>query len=83
MKNILITGGVGFIGSHIIKRFDEIKLNPSGSSNKLIEFVDDRLGHDFRYAIDFSKIKKELGWIPKTRFDVGINKTINWYMSKK
>ena len=55
----------------IIKKFDEIKLNLSGTSNKLIEFVDDRLGHNFRYAIDFLKIKKELGWIPKTRFDVG------------
>ena len=67
----------------IIKKFDEIKLNPPGTSNKLIEFVDDRLGHDFRYAIDFSKIKKELGWIPKTNFDMGIRKTINWYISKK
>ena len=67
----------------IIKKFDEIKLNQIGSSNKLIEFVDDRLGHDFRYAIDYSKIKKGLGWSPKTPFDVGIKKTINWYMSKK
>ena len=67
----------------IIKIFDQIQLNPSGSSDKLIEFVDDRLGHDFRYSIDFSKIKKELGWNPKTRFDVGIKKTINWYISKK
>ena len=67
----------------IIKKFDEIKLNQIGSSNKLIEFVDDRLGHDFRYAIDYSKIKKGLGWSPKTPFDVGIKKTINWYISKK
>ena len=67
----------------IIKKFDEIKLNQIGSSNKLIEFVDDRLGHDFRYAIDYSKIKKGLGWSPKTTFDVGIKKTINWYLSKK
>ena len=67
----------------IIKKFDKIKLNQIGSSNKLIEFVDDRLGHDFRYAIDYSKIKKGLGWSPKTPFDVGIKKTINWYISKK
>ena len=67
----------------IIKIFDQIQLNPSGSSDKLIELVDDRLGHDFRYSIDFSKIKKELDWNPKTRFDVGIKKTINWYISKK
>ena len=67
----------------IIKKFDEIKFNQIGSSNKLIEFIDDRLGHDFRYAIDYSKIKKGLGWSPKTPFDVGIKKTINWYISKK
>ena len=67
----------------IIKIFDEIKLNNSGTSNKLIEFVSDRPGHDFRYAIDFSKIKKQLGWTPKTNFDKGIRDTINWYISKK
>ena len=67
----------------IIKIFDEIKLNNSGASNKLIEFVSDRPGHDFRYAIDFSKIKKQLGWTPKTNFYKGIRETINWYISKK
>jgi len=67
----------------IIKIFDEIKSNTSGTSNKLIEFVSDRPGHDFRYAIDFSKIKKELGWSPKTNFNKGIRETINWYISKK
>ena len=67
----------------IIKIFDEIKLNNPGTSNKLIEFVSDRPGHDFRYAVDFSKIKKELGWTPKTNFDKGIRETINWYISKK
>ena len=67
----------------IIKIFDEIKLDNSGTSNKLIEFVSDRPGHDFRYAIDFSKIKKQLGWTPKTNFYKGIRETINWYISKK
>ena len=67
----------------IIKIFDEIKLNNSGTSSRLIEFVNDRPGHDFRYAIDFSKIKKQLGWTPKTNFDKGIRETINWYISKK
>ena len=71
------------LANTIIKIFDEIKLNDSGTSNKLIEFVSDRPGHDFRYAIDFSKIKKELGWTPKTNFDKGIRETINWYISKK
>ena len=71
------------LANSIIKIFDEIKLNKSGTSNKLIEFVSDRPGHDFRYAIDFSKIKKELGWAPKTNFNKGIRETINWYISKK
>tara|TARA_B100001059_G_scaffold235416_1_gene280925 strand:- start:972 stop:1958 length:987 start_codon:yes stop_codon:yes gene_type:complete len=67
----------------IIRIFDELKSNPTESSNKLIKFIDDRLGHDFRYAIDFSKLKEELGWKPKTNFDTGIKETINWYISKK
>ena len=66
----------------IIKIFDNIKLNPSGSSKSLIEFVSDRMGHDFRYAIDFSKIENELGWKPKTNFKKGILETINWYLKK-
>ena len=64
----------------IIKIFDEIKLKPSGSSKNLIEFVNDRPGHDFRYSIDFSKIKNSLGWKPKTNFEEGILKTINYYL---
>ena len=67
----------------IIKIFDEINLKQPGISEKLIEFVSDRPGHDFRYAIDFSKIKNDLGWNPKTKFNTGIRETINWYMSKK
>tara|TARA_B100001093_G_scaffold65791_1_gene55724 strand:- start:1043 stop:2035 length:993 start_codon:yes stop_codon:yes gene_type:complete len=64
----------------IIKIFDKIKLNPSGLSKNLIEFVNDRPGHDFRYSIDFSKIKNSLGWKPKTNFEEGILKTINYYL---
>ena len=51
-----------------------------GKSKILIKYVKDRLGHDKRYAIDNSKIKKELGWVPKHSFNSGINKTINWYL---
>ncbi len=50
-----------------------------GKPDELIKFVDDRPGHDFRYALDSSKIKKELGWSPSTKFDEGIQKTIAWY----
>ncbi len=50
-----------------------------GVQHSQIEFVDDRLGHDFRYAIDSSKIREELGWYPKTNFDSGLKETIDWY----
>src|SRR5574344_760650 len=46
----------------------------------LITYVKDRLGHDQRYGIDPSKIKKDLGWYPETTFEVGIVKTIRWYL---
>ncbi|HRY82123.1 MAG TPA: dTDP-glucose 4,6-dehydratase [Candidatus Moranbacteria bacterium] len=46
---------------------------------EMIEFVEDRKGHDRRYAIDSTKIQRELGWIPKTNFEDGIKKTIEWY----
>ena len=48
--------------------------------SKLIKFVEDRPGHDFRYAIDSSLIQKELGWFPKTNINDGIKATINWYI---
>lgn len=50
-----------------------------GKSENLIEFVDDRKGHDFRYDIDNDKIYLHLGWKPTTNFDVGLKKTIEWY----
>lgn len=50
-----------------------------GQDESLIERVEDRLGHDYRYAIDFSKIKNELGWQPTVSFDEGIDQTILWY----
>ena len=49
-------------------------------NDSLISFVKDRLGHDQRYAIDPSKINRELGWLPETSFEVGIVKTIRWYL---
>ena len=47
----------------------------------LISYVDDRLGHDYRYAIDISKIKNELGWEPKTNINKGLRNTLNWYLN--
>ena len=52
-----------------------------GSSQELITFVKDRPGHDLRYAIDASKIERELGWEPGTPMQEGLNKTINWYLN--
>ncbi len=51
-----------------------------GKPESLIEFVEDRLGHDRRYAIDASKMKDELGWEPQTQFEDGIKETIQWYV---
>ncbi len=53
----------------------------AGESEKLITFVTDRAGHDFRYAIDSSKLQRELGWQPEVTFDEGFEKTVDWYLS--
>lgn len=54
-----------------------------GKSHSLIRFVSDRPGHDRRYAIDFSKIERELGWRPEVSFEEGIQMTIEWYQKRK
>jgi len=72
------------IGGHNEKRnIDIVKLILArlGKSEDLIEFVTDRKGHDYRYAIDPTKIRNELGWAPKTKFEDGIVKTIDWYLA--
>lgn len=57
------------------------KMNkPNGYYEKLITFVKDRAGHDLRYAIDFTKLKNELGWQPSVSFEQGISQTIDWYL---
>lgn len=74
------------IGGHNEKRNIEIVkliLKHLNKSEDLIEFVEDRKGHDYRYAIDPTKIKNELGWYPKTKFEDGIVKTIDWYLEHK
>lgn len=71
------------IGGHNEKRNIEIVkliLNHLGKPESLISYVEDRKGHDYRYAIDPTKIKQELGWYPKTKFEDGIVKTIDWYL---
>lgn len=58
-------------------------LNHLGKTERLITYVQDRLGHDRRYAIDASKIKKDLGWEPSVRFEEAIKSTIDWYVSNQ
>ena len=59
------------------------QLNSTSSYSELITFVKDRPGHDARYAIDASKIEKELGWTPAETFESGLRKTVNWYLENK
>lgn len=54
-----------------------------GTARKLITFVKDRAGHDLRYAIDATKIKDELGWIPSVTFEEGLSATVDWYLSNE
>ena len=61
----------------IVKRILDIM----GKSEDLIEFVEDRPGHDYRYSMNSNKISKEMGWKSKTSFDEGIQKTIDWYLN--
>jgi len=59
---------------------DELAPRPGGGSRKLISFVKDRPGHDRRYAIDASKIERELGWNPAHTFERGLRETVRWYL---
>ena len=59
---------------------DEFKPELGGNSRSLITFVADRPGHDRRYAIDASKIDRELGWRPAHTFETGIRETVKWYL---
>lgn len=75
-------GEVYNVGGHNeMKNIDLVRFicRELGKPESLITFVEDRKGHDMRYAIDPSKIYAELGWKPETRFEVGIRKTIRWY----
>ena len=64
----------------LIDVVDEKLKRPKGDSLSLIEFVKDRLGHDYRYAIDTAKIESKLGWKSSTTFEEGINKTVEFYL---
>ncbi len=65
----------------LCRQMDEKLGREKGSSEKLITYVKDRAGHDLRYAIDATKLKDELGWLPSLQFEEGISKTIDWYLA--
>jgi dTDP-glucose 4,6-dehydratase len=67
----------------LCKLMDEKSGNRAGSSEQLITYIKDRPGHDRRYAIDASKINKELGWKPSVTFEEGLGQTIDWYLQNQ
>ena len=79
-------GSLYNVGGHNEKRnIDVVKiiLQVLGKPESLIRHVEDRKGHDLRYAIDPAKLTSELGWTPKTKFEDGIRRTIDWYLSHR
>lgn len=67
----------------LIKTVDKLLGNPEGYSFGLINYVTDRAGHDMRYAIDSTKLQKELGWEPSLQFEEGIKETVRWYLEMR
>ncbi|WP_270517223.1 dTDP-glucose 4,6-dehydratase [Sanguibacteroides sp. AM78-02pH3A] len=67
----------------MIRVTDRLLGRPEGTSDKLITYVTDRAGHDLRYAIDSTKLHKELGWEPSLQFEEGIEKTVRWYLDNQ
>jgi len=69
---------------NLLCRIMDKKLNRQpGESAKLITFVKDRAGHDLRYAIDSTKLQKDLGWVPSLQFEEGLEKTVEWYLANE
>ncbi len=67
----------------LCRLMDEKLKRPAGTSEKLVTYVKDRAGHDLRYAIDSSKLQKELGWKPSVTFEEGLSKTVDWYIANQ
>jgi dTDP-glucose 4,6-dehydratase len=67
----------------LCKIMDEKLDRKPGTSAELITYVTDRAGHDLRYAIDSSKLQRELGWTPSLQFDEGLEKTVDWYLQNE
>lgn len=67
----------------MIKTVDRLLGNPEGSSESLFTYVTDSAGHDMRYAIDSTKLQKELDWEPSLQFEASIEKTFQWYLKNQ
>ena len=67
----------------LCEQMDEKLHRPKGTATKLITYVKDRAGHDKRYAVDATKLNKELGWKPSVTFEEGLSKTIDWYLENE
>ena len=67
----------------LINTVDRLLGRPEGADMDLITYVTDRAGHDLRYAIDITKLQKELGWEPSLQFEEGIEKTVKWYLDNQ
>ncbi|HVE60193.1 MAG TPA: GDP-mannose 4,6-dehydratase, partial [Chitinophagaceae bacterium] len=67
----------------LCRQMDEKLGNEPGTSDKLITYIKDRPGHDRRYAIDASKLNKDLGWLPSVTFEEGLSQTIDWYLKNQ
>ena len=67
----------------LCKLIDEKLGHSLGTSERLITYVKDRPGHDLRYAIDATKINKDLGWSPSVTFEQGLSETIDWFLSNQ
>ena len=67
----------------LVRTTDCLLGNPAGTSERLITYVTDRAGHDLRYAIDSSKLKRELGWEPSLQFEEGLERTVRWYLDNQ
>ena len=67
----------------LINTVDRFLGRPEGADMDLITYVTDRAGHDLRYAIDSTKLQRELGWEPSLQFEEGIEKTVKWYLENQ
>ncbi len=68
---------------HLCDTYDHLQGQEAGSSRRMITYVQDRAGHDFRYAVDCTKIKSELGWTQATRIEDGLIQTVRWYLDNQ